>query len=69
MPQIVRRLWTLIRPRRLDADLADEIEFHRALKQEELEARGMESVEARFAARRAIGNLTRAQEDARAIWI
>jgi hypothetical protein len=69
MPQIVRRLWNVIRRRRLDADLGDEIEFHRAMKQQELEARGIESTEARFAAQRALGNVTLAQEEARAVWI
>jgi hypothetical protein len=69
MPQIVRRLWNVIRRRRLDADLGDEIEFHRAMKQQELEARGIESTEARFATQRALGNVTLAQEEARAVWI
>ena len=48
MPHIVRRLWNLIRQRRLDAELVDEIEFHRAMKQQEFEARGLEPAEARF---------------------
>src|ERR1700732_2617819 len=69
MPQFVRRLWSLIRQRRLDADLVDETELHRAMKQQELEARGFEPAEARFAAQRAPGNVTRAQEDARDVWI
>jgi putative ABC transport system permease protein len=58
-----------MRQRRIDADLGDEIEFHRAMKQQELEARGMEPAEARFAAQRALGNVTLAQEDARAVWV
>src|ERR1700674_3296267 len=69
MPHLVRRLWTLIRPRQLDADLVEELEFHRAMKQKELEARGMEPVEARFEAQRALGNVRLAREDARAVWI
>src|SRR5579864_1259114 len=69
MPQFVHRLWTLIRQRRFDADLVDELEFHRAMKQQELEARGTEPAEARFAAQRILGNITLAQEDARAVWI
>jgi hypothetical protein len=39
------------------------------LKQQELEARGLEPAEARFAAQRELGNVTRAREDARAVWI
>jgi predicted permease len=69
MSHIIRRLWNLIRPRQLDADLAEEIEFHRAMKQQELEARGIEPTEARFAAQRALGNVGLAREDARAVWI
>src|SRR3984893_2623986 len=69
MPQIVRRLWNLIRPRQLDAALAEEIDFHRVMKQQEVEARGIEPVEARFEAQRALGNITRAPEAARAVWI
>jgi hypothetical protein len=69
MLQIVRRLWNLIRPRQLDADLVDEIEFHRAMKQQELEARGIEPAEARCQAQRALGNVRLAREDARAVWI
>jgi putative ABC transport system permease protein len=69
MPHIVRRLWNLIRPRQLDADLVDEIEFHRFMKQQELEARGMEPGKARFQAQRALGNVRLAREDARAVWI
>jgi hypothetical protein len=66
MPHIVRRLWNLVRPRQLDADLVDEIEFHRFMKQQELEARGMEPGKARFQAQRALGNVRLAREDARA---
>ena len=69
MPHIVRRLWNLIRQHRLHADLVDEIEFHRAMKQQELEARGLTPAAARFAAQRALGNVMLAREDARAVWI
>src|SRR3984893_18751626 len=69
MPQIVRRLWNLIRPRQLDAALAEEIEFHRVMKQQEVEARGIEPAEARFDAQRARRNTTRARKGARAVWL
>jgi hypothetical protein len=31
MRELVRRIWYLIRQRRLDAELAEEMEFHRAM--------------------------------------
>src|SRR5580704_5162585 len=39
------------------------------MKQQEVEARGIEPAEARFDAQRALGNITRAREAARAVWI
>jgi predicted permease len=69
MLQLLRRVWYLLRHRRLDADLAEEMEFHREMKQREYEARGVGSTEAGFLARRELGNRTLAQEDARAVWI
>ena len=69
MRRFLRRLWYAFRQRRLDADFAEEIEFHRDMKQRELEARGIHSTEAEFAVRRALGNITLAREDARAVWI
>jgi predicted lysophospholipase L1 biosynthesis ABC-type transport system permease subunit len=53
----MRRAWYLMRQRRLDADLADELECHRSMKQQELEERGLGSQEAHLAARRALGNV------------
>jgi hypothetical protein len=40
MRQLIRRIWYAIRQRQLEADLAKEIEFHRAMKQRELEQGG-----------------------------
>src|ERR1700730_8536248 len=69
MRTLIRRVWYVIRQRRFEADFAEEIEFHRAMKQGELEGRGIDSKEAGFAVRRALGNITLAQEDARAVWM
>jgi predicted permease len=66
---LLRRLWALIRARRLDADLAEELQFHHAMKEQELQRAGLSADQARLAARAALGNVTRAREDARAIWI
>ncbi|MFI5177956.1 MAG: ADOP family duplicated permease [Vicinamibacterales bacterium] len=55
--------------RRHDASLAEEIEYHRAMIQADLEAQGTPPAEAAAASRRAMGNLTLAREEAREVWI
>jgi putative ABC transport system permease protein len=67
--RLVRRIVHGWRSRHEEAALREELEFHHAMKQQELERDGMTRNEARFAARRRIGNTTRAREDARAVWI
>ena len=69
MRQLSQRLRYWIGHKRVERELAEEIEFHRAMKQKELERSGMPSKEAGAASRRAMGNVTLAREDARAIWI
>lgn len=64
-----RRIAGLLRWRHADADLIEEIEFHRATIQADLEAQGLPPTEARDASRRAMGNITLAREDAREVWI
>jgi putative ABC transport system permease protein len=54
--------------RGLDGDLSDEIEAHLDLMTAENIERGMPTSEARAAARRTFGNLTRTQENARETW-
>ncbi len=66
---LIRRVRYWLRQRRHDTDLADELRFHQEEKQRELERGGVSRREASFAARRAIGNVTLAREDARAVWI
>jgi putative ABC transport system permease protein len=53
----------------MEAELAEEVAFHRAAKQAALEAAGLSPAEAAEAARRQLGNTTLAREDARAVWI
>ena len=69
MSRLLRRLWSIVRFRRLEDDLVEELEFHRAMTQEGLERDGHSSRDARLAAHKALGNLTRSREDARAVWI
>jgi len=69
MGRLLRRLQYLFRQRRLEAELAEELEFHRATKQQQLEEAGLSSAEAAHSARRALGNMTLAREDARGVWL
>src|SRR5580704_12137472 len=68
MRQFLRRAWYLIRRRRFEEDVREELEFHRASIERELKERGTESTEALFAARRAIGSVALAQDQARDVW-
>jgi len=52
-----------------DADLRDEIETHRALRQSALERDGLGSQDAAWASQRALGNVTLAVEDVREVWV
>jgi len=69
MRKLLLRLTHLLRRRQFDADLSEELEFHRALKQQELEDRGQSRVEASFAARRALGSPALALDEARDVWL
>ena len=51
-----------------DDELEREIRTHLDLEAEERVADGMSEMDARYAARRAFGNVTRTQEDVRAVW-
>lgn len=67
--KLIRRIEFLIRHRRAEAELAEELELHRALTQDRLEQNGVSRDDAARASRRALGNVTLAREDARAVWI
>jgi putative ABC transport system permease protein len=69
MMKLIRRIRYLIRQRQVEADLAEELESHRAMTQARLEASGVPSAEARDASRRALGNVTLARENARSVWV
>jgi predicted permease len=56
--KLLRRLRYLLRRNRADAELAEEMEFHRALLEQQTGD-----------ARRAMGNTTLSREDSRSIWI
>ncbi len=69
MRELVRRLLHALKGKRFEADLAEELEFHRAMKQQEFEHEGLDRREAGYAARRALGNVELSQERARDVWI
>jgi predicted permease len=68
MRQLLRRVWYAIRQRQFEADLAEEMDFHREMKQREVQQRGVEPEEAAFAASRALGSLALARDRARDVW-
>jgi predicted permease len=69
MMRFLRRIQFFWRQRQMERDLREELETHRAMRQAELEARGLPPTDASPASRRAMGNMTLAREDARAAWI
>ena len=68
MSTLFRWLLHVLRWSRHDADLREEIEAHRALRQDALERDGLGPDDAAQASRRAMGNVTLAVEDARDVW-
>ena len=66
--RFVRRLLFWFHARRHAADLAAEIEQHRARSQAALEKGGLSPAEAAARSRRSMGNVTLAREDARDVW-
>ena len=67
--KLLRRIRYWLRHGRHDAGLADEMEFHRAMTQRDLEQSGMTPEDAAHAVRRQLGNVTRMREESRAVWI
>ncbi len=64
-----QRLKYVVRRRRMEADLAEELESHRAMLEARLRQSGLTAHDAGAASRRALGNVALAREDAREIWI
>jgi len=58
MLRLFRRIWYLLHRNRADAELAEEMEFHQAMLQQQ-----------HGDARRAMGNTAISREDARAVWV
>ena len=68
MTSMLRRLWYRITQARRDADLTEEMETHRQLRQAQLQREGLAPAAAARASRRALGNVTLAREDAHDVW-
>ena len=67
--RLLRRLRSLLRLAGVDTELAEEMEFHRAMKKHELMAQGLSENEAASVVAREMGNVTTAREDARGVWL
>lgn len=69
MRTLLRRIAHALQNRRHERELAEEIAFHREMKQQELEAGGVPARDAAIQAPRALGNDALAVNRARDIWI
>jgi macrolide transport system ATP-binding/permease protein len=58
----------LFKRKQLDRDLEDELAFHLAMREAKNRERGVEGAEARYAARRQFGNVTRIKDACREAW-
>ncbi|HEV3142000.1 MAG TPA: permease prefix domain 1-containing protein, partial [Vicinamibacterales bacterium] len=65
---IVHRLSAIVRRRRLDRDLDDEVAFHLAMREADARAAGLSSREAQRDARRRFGNVAYLKEQTRDVW-
>ena len=68
MRELLARLYDWLRRDRLDAELAEELRFHREHLARDERARDARADEADHAARRRLGNVTRVREQARDRW-
>jgi predicted permease len=69
MRTLLRRIAYALQKRRHEQELADEIAFHREMKQQEIEASGVPRRDAAIEAQRALGNDALALNRARDVWI
>src|SRR6185295_18825922 len=66
---IWHRLVALVRRRRLERDLDDELAFHLAMREADYRREGLSAAVAADAARRRFGNVTHLKEQTRDMWI
>ena len=65
MNRLLRKLDCLIHRSRAEAELREELAFHLEEETEAQQARGLSTQDARHAARRSLGNLSRVAEEMR----
>src|ERR1035438_9861106 len=68
MNQILHKLRWMTQRSRKEAELRDELQFHLREEAEQAEAAGMTTEQAKWAARRELGNVALWMEDTRAAW-
>jgi predicted permease len=68
MMAFFRKLTWWLRRRRIEDQLREELEFHLAAEAEERQGDGLSTEQARWAARRDLGNVTLLKEDTRTLW-
>jgi predicted permease len=68
MTSLFRKFIWWVQRRRKEDELREELQFHLAEEAGERQAGGLSEDEARWAARRDLGNVTRLREDARTLW-
>jgi len=68
MREWLARLIDWFRRERLDAELREELEFHRSQLERDTRAAGDDAAEAHWAARRRLGNVTRVREESQDRW-
>ncbi|MGD0774678.1 MAG: ABC transporter permease [Candidatus Solibacter sp.] len=68
MRQSLRKLWWMTQRSSKEADLRNELQFHLQEEATQAEAAGMRTEQAKWAARRELGNVTLCMEDTRATW-
>jgi predicted permease len=66
--EFLLRVKTLFRKRRMDREMADELEFHQAMLRDKLVRQGLAREDADAAARRSFGNAGRWHERLRELW-
>src|SRR5215471_1916561 len=69
MRKLFRRIQYWMNRRRLEQELAEEIESHRSMKEEDFARSGLPPNEAAASSRRVMGNSLLAREDSRGAWI
>lgn len=67
--RFIRRLGHIFNRGRRDAELREEMQFHLAMKERELEAAGFGPEQARAAARKALGNATYNRDASHDVWV